>query len=199
MSRPDRPDPPSLGELTIALERAFDLIRTLREQLDTVITELTPPRRRQQPIQWTTLDAEAAAATWQQLGAWVSWLVDRYAMREVPVGCWWRHGMLIEELTALWQAWQTSYAPDADGTAPLLWHEHLDRARDRIRLRLQQQGNCISAGHHDPTPPTYPGAAEQFRAHITADVEARLAAPPPADRDRSGPPGPGNRSGHAER
>lgn len=180
MTRPEPLDPagtPSLTDLTAAVEHAYDLIATLRKQIDTVVAELAPPARRAvRVVRWAELDADAAAQAWQQLGDWVSWLTDRYALREIPVGCWWRHGMLVEELTALWLAWQTSHAPAADATAPLIWHEHLDRFRDRVRLRLQQQGNCVSAGHQDRTPPTYAGAVEQFRRHVTADVAARLTA-----------------------
>ena len=70
------------------------------------------------PITWRidpadpdrTLTAADAEWLWEELRDWVEWLVERYSLdhRIVPP-CWFLHGALVDELTALWGAWQVAY------------------------------------------------------------------------------------------
>ncbi len=59
-----------------------------------------------------------------QLDSWTAWLRHRYPLaRKIP-GCWAQHPELVEELTALWLAWQGAYQqPDAPLTAAADWHD----------------------------------------------------------------------------
>lgn len=84
-------------------------------------------------LAWPTLSAEETDAALAELEDWTDWLRDRYHLdhRHLP-GCWAQHGELIEELSALHTAWQHSYAPDADGSAPLRWHDAFDANRQRL-------------------------------------------------------------------
>jgi hypothetical protein len=169
------------AELTAGLGRAFTMIGTVTGQVDVILDELQArqPGDGIAPIRWAELDAQTADRTWVDLYEWVTWLLDRYAIREVPRACWWKHGLIVEELTALWLAWQGAYAPDATSAAPLIWHQHLDHTRDRIRLRLGTQGNCVTAGHQ---PPVLQPHGEQIRADFAyfrrIDAEQRAQADP---------------------
>jgi hypothetical protein len=178
---PSVPAEPDLGELTTAVEQLYELFGELRGQVESLADAMRPSPSAK-VIRWADLDAEAAEEAWSGLRRWVSWLLDRYAVKEVPRGCWWRHGLLVEELTALWLAWQAAFGEKADATSPLIWHEHFDRARDRIRQRLQQQGNCSSGEHHEPVPQQpvrgQDAEDEEFAAFVDADIAGRPAASP---------------------
>ncbi|MGH9115636.1 MAG: DUF4913 domain-containing protein [Acidimicrobiales bacterium] len=77
-----------------------------------------------QPWCWRNLGPTAQAELRQQLGDWISWLRSRYPLaRRIP-NCWDQHPEIIEELTALWLAWQAAYTePDPPLTAPADWHD----------------------------------------------------------------------------
>jgi hypothetical protein len=56
-----------------------------------------------------------------------------------------QHGALIEELSALYTAWQAAYS-DLDGSAPLLWMTHFAAARDRLTESVAR--TACRAGEH---------------------------------------------------
>ncbi|MFF5291845.1 hypothetical protein [Paractinoplanes globisporus] len=85
------------------------------------------------PLRWRDLDRDAAAQTWAWLIDWVGWFADRYEVAEEIPACWPQHPPLVEELTALAAGWHACYDDTAHPDGPLLWHERLTRARDRLR------------------------------------------------------------------
>ncbi|MGP4115365.1 hypothetical protein ACTWP5_31265 [Streptomyces sp. 4N509B] len=102
------------------------------------------------PILWHTLPPAQRAELWPRFVTWVTWLADRYELTtdQLPGACWWRHGAVVEELTALWTSHQSTHAPDQDaGAAPHLWHDALARTLDR--LTHHWLGPCRN-GHHKP-------------------------------------------------
>lgn len=59
---------------------------------------------------WPELDREGSARLWSELVGWVSWLRERYELTHAALPkCWYRHGWIVEELTALMAAWQQAY------------------------------------------------------------------------------------------
>ena len=97
---------------------------------------------------WRDLDAELAAGAWSELRDFVDWMLVRYEIpeREIP-GCWWRHGSVVEELSALRAAWDASFDTDTDGGhGPIGWHERFTLCRQRIRDHYH--GECATA-HQD--------------------------------------------------
>lgn len=83
---------------------------------------------------WRGARPEAAEQLWGELTAWVDWLVDRYDVSELLPACWQRHDPMVEELTALYAAWNAAYIEaDARGFDPLYWHDGLDRSLARLR------------------------------------------------------------------
>ena len=84
-------------------------------------------------VNWRELTDDDAPATWARLGGWVDWFINRYEIPEQKVpSCWWRHGALVEELSALHTAWLVSFDETDGGYGPIGWHERLTVAIQRI-------------------------------------------------------------------
>lgn len=54
---------------------------------------------------WRYLDTDEAARLWDEVTDWVWWLRDRYELGERIPRCWYRHGPVVEEFTALMAGW----------------------------------------------------------------------------------------------
>jgi hypothetical protein len=102
-------------------------------------------------VSWKDLSREERDALWTEFVVWVLWLADRYEVTndQLPRDCWWMHGAVVEELTALWTSHQSAYATEEDaGSAPYLWQDAWSRAIERIG-RLWLGGTCRN-GQHRP-------------------------------------------------
>ncbi|MBY6367580.1 hypothetical protein [Rhodococcoides corynebacterioides] len=80
-----------------------------------------PPDSASARYAWRSLDRHDAARLWDDLVDWVWWLRDRYELTETVAPCWYRHGPVVEEFTALLAWWRT-----AQGEAP---RDHDDASR----------------------------------------------------------------------
>ena len=104
------------------------------------------------PYCWRYVSASEARGLWVRLREWVDWVNARYfsSSWESIRPCWFRHPAVVEELTALWAAWEAAYrASDGDGfsDAALWWHEKLHTVV--LRLWDEQFAEC-KAGHQEP-------------------------------------------------
>jgi hypothetical protein len=101
-------------------------------------------------VNWYTLTDTDAGPAWAALRAWVEWFTVRYRISEsvVPV-CWFKHGQLVEELSALHTAHTASFDSTDTGYGPIGWHERLSLALPR--LSRAYSGGC--ARGHDPLTP----------------------------------------------
>ncbi|MBG0567530.1 hypothetical protein [Actinoplanes aureus] len=155
------PDMVAIAEIGAGLQQLASAVDALHRQhldlRDTVAARLTAdpgggPRKAPDgmpwPLRWSDLDRDAAAQVWAWLIDWVGWLVDRYELAEEIPACWYRHGPLIEELTALAAGWHTAYDDAARGDEPLIWHERLARARVRLR-DWDDYTRCRNGEHTD--------------------------------------------------
>jgi hypothetical protein len=120
-----------------------------------------------------TLDADTARATWDELRDFVDWLVDRYALdhKTVPP-CWYLHGALVDELTALWGAWQTAYWPYASAADPAGWMQIFANTR----MRLSEWSGRRGCRPDDHRPDRQSGSVDDsytWNTHLTCDVDAR--------------------------
>ncbi|MCK9923591.1 hypothetical protein MXD61_17235 [Frankia sp. AgPm24] len=130
-----------MDELLDVVSQLVDRVLQLEEQ---GARQLTRRRGRPgTPFRWEDLDPEQTRETWQELGDWVSWLRGRFRIDDIPP-CWYRHGDLVEELTALWLAWEGSYQADARFDDPIRWLDWLARARTHFARRSPRCG----AGTH---------------------------------------------------
>lgn len=93
---------------------------------------------------------EDAPEAWDQLRAFVDWLVPRYELNSTVVpACWFRHPVVVEELSALRAAWDASFVVETDGgLGPIGWHERFAVARDRLQ-KYGYAGECARSGHID--------------------------------------------------
>jgi hypothetical protein len=84
---------------------------------------------------WRDLGPKAEEELWSLLRDWVGWLRSRYPLAQKIPPCWPEHPEIVEELTALWLAWQYAYSnADAPLTAAADWH---DRWLPGLLHRLQ--------------------------------------------------------------
>jgi hypothetical protein len=127
------------------------------------------------PWTWRELDCEGALATWTALSSFVDWLVGRYDLGDAVPRCWFRHGALTEELTALWASWTAAYLdPEANPDAPITWHERF--ASCRVRLGEWDLLGCAQRGHRDGAPATWELNVETFTGFVAADCASRPGA-----------------------
>lgn len=105
------------------------------------------------PYCWRHVSAAEARGLWVRLREWVDWVNARYfsSSWESIRPCWFRHPAAVEELTALWAAWESAYRASDEGEgfsdAALWWHEKLHAVVHR--LWEEQFAEC-KAGHQDP-------------------------------------------------
>lgn len=94
---------------------------------------------------WRTMQDQQSRDEWQALREWVEWVTVRY---DISVGlipaCWWKHGALVEELSALHCAHRAAFHSTDTGNGPITWHQHFANALPR--LRNAYNGGCTD-GH----------------------------------------------------
>lgn len=126
-----------MDELLDVVSQLVDRVLALEQQA------VEPPARGSgrpgAPFRWEDLDPDQSRVSWHEFGGWVRWLTERFRLDDIPP-CWYRHGDLVEELTALWLAWEGSYHPDARFDDPARWLDWLARARTRFARRSPRCG-----------------------------------------------------------
>ena len=112
------------NDLDQLASEATDTIAGLLARLEDLETRNPNPAASPAAWCWRDLGPHAHAELTHQLGTWTAWLRHRYPLaRKIP-DCWAQHPELVEELTALWLAWQHAYQqPDPPLTAPADWHD----------------------------------------------------------------------------
>ncbi|WP_310962470.1 hypothetical protein [Nocardioides terrisoli] len=100
---------------------------------------------------WRNLGPKGRDELWRQLTDWVGWLRARYPLARTIPTCWAEHPEVVEELTALWLAWQQAYEDnDPPLTAAADWH---DRWLPGVLHRLQHGAFAIECStQHRPRP-----------------------------------------------
>ena len=117
------------------------------DELDALVDQVLD--RAPRPTDWARVPAHEAPMQWAALDAWVRWLVRRYTLdhRDVPP-CWYRHGALVQELTALRDAHAGAYHPAQPLGGPADWHQTLGYTRLRCRDWVARTG-CKPGEHRD--------------------------------------------------
>jgi hypothetical protein len=120
---------------------------------------------------WRHIGPLGEEALWKELTDWVGWIRHRYPLaRRIPA-CWAEHPEVVEELTALWLAWQAAYV-DTDGslTAAAEWH---DRWLPGLLYRLEHGPfalDCDAAHHPRPAGAYAPAAEDPLETPATQQV-----------------------------
>lgn len=141
-----------------AADDPLDLDFLMREEISDVDFEI-PAATRGSVFDWQTLTDADAPAAWNALREWVEWFTVRYDISEstVPV-CWYKHGDLVDELSALHAAHLIAFDPSDAGLGPIRWHEQLSLALPR--LRHAYYGEC-SRGHNRHNPRSWTNALDE--------------------------------------
>jgi len=101
---------------------------------------------------WRDVGPKAEEELWSQLRDWVDWLRSRYPLAKKIPACWSEHPEIVEELTALWLAWQHAYTdPDAPLTAAADWH---DRWLPGLLHRLEHGPLCLNCSAEHASRPS---------------------------------------------
>lgn len=101
-------------------------------------------------VNWRELADADARAVWTALRDWVQWFTVRYGVgKSVVPNCWFRHGALVEELSALHSAHVALFDPSDSGLGPIGWHERLTLARQRL-LEATKLTGCTDDAHREP-------------------------------------------------
>lgn len=110
------------------------------------------------PVDWRHLSSDESRAAWTALRTWVEWFTVRYGVPiSVVPACWWKHGALVEELSALHNFHQASFDKNDSGYGPLEWHERLAQAQPR----LQRAGSGCTSGHYELKPRSWVGETDE--------------------------------------
>ncbi|WP_331752214.1 hypothetical protein [Streptomyces chartreusis] len=134
------------------------------------------------PIVWRKLEDPERSDLWVEFTGWVFDIADQFELTvdQLPRDCWWLHGGVVEELTALWTSHRSAFEiKDDSGASVYLWHDAFARALDRISRSWL--GECTN-GYHQPRSRERWGTDAKLRATIIG------AGPPPSRRS----PGPEN-------
>jgi hypothetical protein len=110
-------------------------------------------------VNWRTLPDHKAPTAWNALRAWVEWFTVRYRISESVVPpCWYKHGQLVEELSALHTAHDVAFDTTDSGYGPIGWHERLSLALPR--LNKAYSGGC-ARGHDTRAPRPCEGITDE--------------------------------------
>lgn len=127
-------------------------------------------------VNWRALSVADAQHAWDDLTEWVDWLAGHY---DLPVSviptCWFGHGALVEELSALHTAWQAAYTvATRSPTAGVEWHTQFGHARRRLADWITTvAGECSHGRAHAPSRPALAWDSDLLRATIAADLASR--------------------------
>lgn len=106
-----------------------------------------------------SLDKDSLAAWWHDLKSWSTWAIRTFRLSRTFPPCWPQHPALVEELMALWLAWQSAWLPAKEPTGPAQFLQLLDFSVARC-ARLWQVP-CDPAGPHKTPPSVVVGADGQ--------------------------------------
>jgi hypothetical protein len=127
---------------------------------------------------WPDLTEEQAGQSWQVLCEWVySVLLGRHERFRIGFRpCWFCHTEVVDELTALCQAWLAAYIEGHSMYGPSEW---LDRCLPNEMGRIDKDlSRCKTHDHLEP-PPVPPVTAD-FSDFVTNDLTSRESAEQPA-------------------
>jgi hypothetical protein len=148
---------PSPEELLLEHDGQLGRLREDVDGLAGLIADLLaePPKSKPAPWNWKELEGPAAAELLTGLREWIDWYNTRYgvaAESRIP-GCWYRHGPVVEELTAVWIAWRAAYyGHKTPSDAAAYWHERiLWPTIARIKKGTWGLSAC-NPEHKDPRP-----------------------------------------------
>lgn len=178
-------------------KKGLDAVISAVEELQTASEDNSGQEKGPRPVGWSFkhVTGDQRQQLWAEVSDFVQWINTRYfpdKPHEAIASCWFEHGAVVEELTALWAAWHAALhdhkQPTSDYAA---WHAHYFwPAMKRINNLLQ---DCRTA-EHEPistrAPRPYPGLeafidqdcrhhpdSQQVEENINLDIETGEIGP----------------------
>jgi hypothetical protein len=140
-----------LTRLTNRVVEVEALTRRLQGWVDTLPSSPSPSGGAKAPEPTKkTCAPTGEAIDLKVLAEWVDQIQDRYAATgDWLRPCWWRHGFVVEELSALRFSWMGVYRSDEPPatTAALKWHDDAAKCRERIRKAISTGPGCTAVSH----------------------------------------------------
>ncbi len=140
-----------LARLTDRVVEAEALVRRLEQRVGELSGDRQPPDDASSPACIQTASVPTGEGIdLEHLARWVEWMQERYASTgDWLRPCWWRHGFVVEELSALRTSWLGVYSADEPPapTAALTWHEQAEKCRERIRRTISTGPGCTAVSH----------------------------------------------------
>ncbi|RRQ25324.1 hypothetical protein DK926_23920 [Rhodococcus sp. Eu-32] len=136
--------------------------------------ELRPSR-----FAWRYLDRAQARQLWHELTDWTTWIRERYELDTKIPPCWYRHGPVVEELSALMAAWTDAYYRGDEYRDDLTaWHTQwfwpvISRIRTITDFETCTHERCTAT----PRTPFTLGGLDEF---TTIDIDDRPEPEPPS-------------------
>ncbi len=169
------------------IEYLHTMMQDQQKTLAALVKHLERPSsspEQQAPAPWNLKDGteKQQRKILSQLFDWIGWYNKTYPGVEEHVipPCWFRHSAVIQELLAVFVAWQAAYCGlEEPDDAPAYWHE---RILHPTIARLSSDkaagwGNCLG-DHREPHPPD---AGEpdrkEFHAWLTTFTGPDASAP----------------------
>jgi hypothetical protein len=140
-----------LAQLTDRVVEVEALVRRLEQRVGELSGDRQPSDKVTSPacIPMTSVPT-GEGIDLESLATWVDWMQERYAATgDWLRPCWWRHGLVVEELSALRSSWLGVYSADEPPAhaAELTWHEQAEKCRDRIRRTISTGPGCTAVSH----------------------------------------------------
>jgi hypothetical protein len=140
-----------LARLTDRVVAAEALVRRLEQRVGELAGNRHPPGQVTSPACISTASVPTGEGIdLEHLATWVDRMQERYAAAgDWLRPCWWRHGFVVEELSALRTSWLGVYSADEPptSTAALKWHEDAEKCRERIRRSISTGPGCTAVSH----------------------------------------------------
>ncbi len=155
----------TIEEVVLDHENKLEYLHTMMQDQQKTLAALVKHLERpnsspdfQDPSPWNLKDGteKQRRKILVQLDDWISWYNDNYPGVEEHVipPCWFLHSAVVQELVAVFVAWQAAYCGlEEPDDAPAYWHErilHPTIAR-LSRDKSAGWGNCLGA-HREPHP-----------------------------------------------
>jgi hypothetical protein len=125
------------------------------------------------PLDWRAVTAADSDDAWTELRDWVSWLTDRYVLdhRVIPP-CWYRHGAVVDVLTALRDHHRCAFDDLQPPTAAGEWHRVFRDLEPRLRDWAARTG-CTTTMHRPDVAVTWPDDRDDWAQHLHTERAAR--------------------------
>jgi hypothetical protein len=166
------PAPEGIAEILVEHEEQLVVLQQTVGGLHQAVEDLlaTPPKKKPAPWNWKELNGKESVALMEALREWVDWVNARYGVSDSSriYGCWYRHGAVVEELTAAWLGWRAANYGHKDPTTDLAsWHrDTFWPMLERIASKPWGTSNCHTE-HVEPRPSFRDSTDEEFTEFLS--------------------------------